>query len=172
MADLSSIFDWIAGLLFAGAIGMTALTHKEIKYARLVVWVATIMFIVRWGAWALMSKQSWVIKATVGACVGAFVFGAIPPALNWIRSKSIDQPTVPPEAKTLDLYLRVESVVFGGYGETSNEPYAVTVFLTITNPDSVPRLFARWEFSVNKMALCMTRNFISAIFTEMESLLK
>jgi len=88
MADLLSALDWITALLFAGAIGMTALSQKEIRYARLVVWIATTLFLARWGAWAFMSDQSWIVKAIVGACVGAFVFGAIPPALNWIKSKS------------------------------------------------------------------------------------
>jgi hypothetical protein len=100
MADLLSAVDWISALLFAGAIGMTALTHREIRYARLVVLIATILLGLRWGAWALMSDQSWVIKSLVGACVGAFIFGAIPPALTWIRSKSLVSDSDPSTVTT------------------------------------------------------------------------
>jgi hypothetical protein len=38
MADVLSVLDWIAALLFAGAIGLIALTPDEIKIARVLVW--------------------------------------------------------------------------------------------------------------------------------------
>ncbi len=95
MADVLSALDWIAALLFAGALGMIALTDKEIRVARTLVLVAVGLFVVRWGAWALMSDSPWYIKALVGACVGAFLFGAIPPALRWILEKSTPAGHIP-----------------------------------------------------------------------------
>jgi hypothetical protein len=88
MADLLSAMDWVAALLFAGAIGLIALTHREIKIARTLVLLAAGLFLLRWGAWDVISDQPWYIKAAVGAIVGAFIFGALPPSLAWIDEKT------------------------------------------------------------------------------------
>jgi hypothetical protein len=91
MADLLSVLDWIAALLFAGAIGMIALTPDEIRVANILVWIAAISFGARWIMWAVITEYSWQIRAIVGAIVGAFLLGALPPALNWIFNKSAPQ---------------------------------------------------------------------------------
>lgn len=92
MGDVLSALDLIAALLFGTAVGMITLTSKEIRAAKTIVWIAATLFIVRWGCWALVSDQPWLIKAIVGAIIGAFAFGALPPALKWITDK-LEQPT-------------------------------------------------------------------------------
>jgi hypothetical protein len=117
MADVLSVLDWIAALLFAGAIGLIALTPEEIKVASILVWIAAILFAVRWVMWALITECSWQIRIIVGAVVGAFLFGVLPPSLKWISDKSIrkdgsneiaaslpEQPIAAPDAIPPSLY--------------------------------------------------------------------
>lgn len=93
MVDFFSVLDWIAALLFGGALGMTALGTKELNAARLMIWAALVISILRWTMWAFASDQPWYVRALVGGALGAFLLAAIPAALHWIAAK---QPAVSP----------------------------------------------------------------------------
>jgi hypothetical protein len=88
MTEILPAIDIIYGLLFTFAVGMAALTHREIKAARGVAIAATLLLAVRWGVWAFVTDQPWYLRALGGALVGGFIFGAIPAGLQWISDKS------------------------------------------------------------------------------------
>lgn len=90
MGELFTAADWIAGLLAAVALGMTVLTHQERTAAKVMIWIAVVLFIGRWGLWAMTlgMEQSWWVRTAVGALVGGFLLGAIPAVFSWIDGKS------------------------------------------------------------------------------------
>jgi hypothetical protein len=88
MADIFSAADWVAALLFAGALAMTALSDKELRAAKLFVWIAVVLCMARWGVWAVITDSAWPIRAVVGALMGGFVFAAVPSAFQWISDHS------------------------------------------------------------------------------------
>lgn len=88
MGDIFQLADWVAGLLFAGALAMTALTQKELKAAKVMIWAALLATIIRWGLWAAMTDQPWQIRMIVGALLGAFLLAALPAAFHWINGQS------------------------------------------------------------------------------------
>jgi hypothetical protein len=67
---------------------MTALSPREISLARVLVWIAAAIFAIRWGVWAITTDQPWYVRMMVGGLAGAFLLGAIPPALRWISERS------------------------------------------------------------------------------------
>jgi hypothetical protein len=87
------LLDWIAGLLFAGALAMTALSAKEIKQARAIVGFAAAIFIFRWIMWGFTTDQPLGIRVLVGACAGAFLLGILPPSLRWIKNRGKEAET-------------------------------------------------------------------------------
>jgi hypothetical protein len=104
MPEIFSLCDWIAALLFAGALAMTALTHKEHRAAIIMIWAATALFLVRWGVWAMMTDRPWYIRMTIGALTGGFLFAAIPAAIAWIKAQPTeaaekDSPPAPDDKK-------------------------------------------------------------------------
>ncbi|MEX0851814.1 MAG: hypothetical protein WD036_00815 [Bauldia sp.] len=99
MENLYLVADLIYGLLFAGAIGMTALTSRELLAARLMVIVAAFLMAARWGIWAVMTDQPWNVRALIGALVGGFLFVVVPMALHWIDQK-VANTEAPPEKTT------------------------------------------------------------------------
>lgn len=58
MADFLSALDWISALLFAVAIGLIALTPKELKIARALILIAAPLFAARWIIWAILRKRN------------------------------------------------------------------------------------------------------------------
>ena len=84
MADFFTLLDWIAALLFGGALAMVALSEQEIKIARWIVWAAAALFMTRWIMWGFTTDQPLWIRLLIGAFVGAFVAGVLPPSLKWI----------------------------------------------------------------------------------------
>jgi hypothetical protein len=78
--DFLTLLVWIAGLLFTGALALTALSEREIKQARAVVWFAAAIFIFRWIMWGFTTDQPLGIRV-VGACAGAFLLGVLPAVL-------------------------------------------------------------------------------------------
>ncbi|WP_020173628.1 hypothetical protein [Methyloferula stellata] len=87
MADLFTAADWISALIFCAALAMTALSIKEIRLARLLIWIALLICTARWGAWAMITEANWMIRGVVGALMGGFILAAIPAAFHWIKSK-------------------------------------------------------------------------------------
>ena len=97
MADFLYACDWIAALLFAGALAMTALTHKELGAAKLMIWCALALSIIRWTMWAFTTEQPWYYRVLIGAVIGGFLLAAIPASLKWIatREAEVIEPKAP-----------------------------------------------------------------------------
>lgn len=95
MADFLYLLDWISGLLFAGALAMTALGSKELMAARLMVWAALIISVMRWSMWGLTTEQPWYVRAAIGAVIGGFLLAAIPAALRWVKAKEAEVASTP-----------------------------------------------------------------------------
>ena len=88
MGDLYTLLDVLCPLLFAGGLAMTALSAKEMNAAKVMLYAASTLLLVRWGLWAMMSEQHWAMRAMVGAIIGAFLFAIIPMAIGWLNAKA------------------------------------------------------------------------------------
>ena len=90
MGDFFTLADWVAALLFAGALAMMALSEKDLKIAAVLIWIALVVTIVRWGLWAFLTDANWIVRGIVGATLGGFLFAGVPAALQWITNKTSD----------------------------------------------------------------------------------
>jgi len=161
MADVLSVLDWIAALLFAGAIGLIALTPDEIKIARVLVWGAALIFSTRWVMWAIVTEQSWQIRAVVGAVCGAFLFSVVPPSLGWLAKKaqvSAAQSILRIYPKTLDIQVKWGNGEIVPLDFDGNSPFA----LNITNIGPMRAIDVEITFSINADADRIIDDFIKS----------
>lgn len=79
MGDFYNVLDWASGLLVAAAIGVITLTHKELRAARVALMIGAWIAIVRWVMWSFTTDAPWLMRAAIGAVIGAIILGGLPP---------------------------------------------------------------------------------------------
>jgi hypothetical protein len=121
MADIYVLADILYVLLFGVAGVMAVLEPKEVRAAKVIVFFATAMFALRWITWAMMSDDNWVIKAVVGALVGAFLFGGAPLAWKWLSGRQ----ETPSQASKEDLRFSFVSPLPEAFAQNSQD-YSLT----------------------------------------------
>lgn len=134
MGDIFTAIDFVAGTLFAAALAMIALTHKEVQAARVMIWIAVVLFIGRWGVWAVTTDQPWYIRMIVGAIIGGFLLAAIPAALAWIREQPTgNKPTAVAAEKTMTIEKKIDNR--GGIYNEGNNSGTQTVINQAPEPE-------------------------------------
>jgi hypothetical protein len=87
MADIFVLFDWVGALLLAGALAMVALTHKEMRVARLLLICGSVLTVVRWAMWSFVTDTGWPLRAIVGGVLGAMLLSTVPAFWHWTRDR-------------------------------------------------------------------------------------
>ena len=90
MADIFSGLDTIAGVLLAGALTMIALTHKEMRAARILIALTVVTVTARWEIWALITNDQWPLRAFIGAVLGAVMLAGSPALWQWSKHREIE----------------------------------------------------------------------------------
>src|ERR1700761_3537784 len=76
-------FDTLIGLLMVSALGLAAFSDAELETARSLLIAAAGLVCFRWIMWSFITQHDWWIRALIGASVGGFLLGALPPLFDW-----------------------------------------------------------------------------------------
>ncbi len=90
MVDVFVLFDWVGGILIAGALALIAFTHKEIRTARLLLALGSILTVIRWLMWSFTTDAGWQFRALAGGVLGALLLAGLPALWAWTRDR--EQP--------------------------------------------------------------------------------
>ncbi len=70
---------------------MVALTHREMAAARRLLIVGSLVVIVRWTSWAVITDSEWLVRALIGAAFGALLFAGVPALWEWSKERENSQ---------------------------------------------------------------------------------
>ncbi len=108
MGDALLAVDTVYGIMFLVAGVLAAMQERrELVIAKWLVIGGAIVFLTRWGVWAMTTNAHWGVRAFAGAIIGAMLFALVPAAFHWLSDRANAAP--PQQNKTNEALLRPPS---------------------------------------------------------------
>jgi len=134
MSEIFTLLDWVGALLIAGALAMTALTHKEIPAVRNLLLIGAGLTVLRWLMWAFSTDTSWPLRSLAGALIGALLLGALPALWQWAREK---ERAIPNDSASVTLDNKISFNCYHGPRPTHGREDRPLYMLQIIEPPPV-----------------------------------